>query len=119
MPTSRKSNERDRQRGLELARLRRAKGFSQEQLAEMLQVSPHQVRKYERGENRMNVNVYEDALAILREGDVQQGFAESHASYEAPSSLKSEIQIALDLMIRGIAQLREAVGLLQNLANRL
>jgi transcriptional regulator with XRE-family HTH domain len=120
MPTSRKPNERDRQRGRELAQRRKAAGMSQEKLAELLHISTYQLGKYERGQTRMSANRYEAAITIL---DAQEtaymGFREDAAVYESPSTLKGDCQRAIDLMGKAIAQRREAEDLFKKVVSRL
>ena len=82
MKTSRKPDESDRAKGRELARLRKAVGMSQEQLAIRLGISAKQIGKYERGQNRVPAGRYEAASTILREQEAGgSGFAESQAPY--------------------------------------
>jgi transcriptional regulator with XRE-family HTH domain len=52
----------DRAKGRKLARLRKASGLPQERLATRLGISPKQLGKYERGQNRIPAGRYEGAL---------------------------------------------------------
>ncbi|MCB1463623.1 MAG: helix-turn-helix transcriptional regulator [Nitratireductor sp.] len=97
MTTSRKPDEGDKQRGRELARMRKAQSLSQAEMAAKIGVSTQQYGKYERGENRIPIGRYQTALSIL--GAVNgslPGFSESAAGYEVAPLVKAELQQLLD-----------------------
>jgi transcriptional regulator with XRE-family HTH domain len=91
MTISRKPDERDKQRGRELAQRRRDAGLTQEQLALMLSVSVRQYGKYERGETRMSSNLYDAARKILLPAGAPAGLAESGATYQAAPMTTKEV----------------------------
>ena len=95
MKTSRKPDENDRARGRELARLRKAIGLSQEQLAIRLGISAKQLGKYERGLNRVPAGRYEAARRILREQAGGGGFAESQTPYDGPDMAREALLLSL------------------------
>lgn len=102
MTTSRKPDDHDRAKGRELARLRKASGLSQERLATLLGISPKQLGKYERGQNRIPAGRYEAATAILREnGSMVGGFSEGQAPYAVPA--------AKDTLLRALREIQERV----------
>jgi transcriptional regulator with XRE-family HTH domain len=83
-----------RAKGRELARLRKASGLSQEQLATRLGISPKQLGKYERARAAASrAGRYDAAMAILREytGMVVGGFSEGQAPYAFPASVKDTL----------------------------
>ena len=89
MKTSRKPDHYDRAKGRELARLRKAAGLSQEQLATRLRISPKQLGKYERGQSRIPAGRYEAAMEILRENrGMVAGFSEGQAPYGIPTATR-------------------------------
>src|SRR5688500_10885307 len=98
MKTSRKPDESDRAKGRELARLRKAAGMSQEQLAIRLGISAKQFGKYERGQNRVPAGRYEAALTILREQAGGSGFAESQAPYGGQERTREALLLSLEQM---------------------
>jgi transcriptional regulator with XRE-family HTH domain len=108
MGTSRKPDEDDRRRGQELARLRRASGMTQAELAEALGVSTQQVGKYERGEDRIPINRHELALKIVTSG-IQPGigFAEDAARFRGAAEDKSELRRLLERIANDLARCQE------------
>ena len=104
MTTSRKPDESDKAKGRELARLRKAAGMSQEQLATRLGISAKQLGKYERGQNRVPIGRYEAALNILRER-VGGGFSESQASYDGPA--KDDLRLSLHRLLKQCLEIVE------------
>lgn len=82
MKTYRKPDEQDKAKGRELARLRKAAGLSQEQLAARLGISTKQLGKYERGQSRMTAVRYDEAMRVIRQhAGTKDGFAEEQAPY--------------------------------------
>ena len=81
--SSRKPDDNDKRRGLELAALRKSKSLSQSGLGDLLSLSAQQIGKYERGENRMPVGTYDRAMGILRDEPGYAGFGEDAAPYTA------------------------------------
>ncbi|NGO51051.1 helix-turn-helix domain-containing protein [Allomesorhizobium camelthorni] len=113
MQTSRKPDDHDRAKGRELARLRKASGLSQEQLATRLGISPKQFGKYERGQSRIPAGRYEAAMAILREyGSLVGGFSEGQAPYAFPAAAK-------DTLLRTLHELLDRLKLCIDVLERL
>lgn len=110
MSSPRKPSIHDRERGRQLARMRKGLGLSQAEVAAVLGVSTQQYGKYERGENRLTASRYEALERYFR--DTAAGLSESaQARYQAPTT-KSALQKSLD-------QIRAAVDLLQRHLDRL
>ncbi len=99
MITSRKPDAADKQRGKQLARLRKANGLSQAELASKLGVSTQQLGKYERGENRIPISRHDKALQLLGvRTSSPAGFAEGQEGYDAPDQAVEELQHKLEEM---------------------
>lgn len=89
MNTSRKPDESDKQRGRELARLRRARGMTQSQLSQMLGISMQQLGKYERGQNRMPIGRHGLAMEVLGGArELQEDAARFAGSIDEKAELK-------------------------------
>lgn len=113
MTTSRKPDDHDRAKGRELARLRKASGLSQEQLATRLGISLKQFGKYERGQSRIPAGRYEAAMAILREyGHGAGGFSEDQTPYTVPVAAK-------DMLLRTLRELQDRLKLCIDAVERL
>lgn len=112
MKTSRKPDEHDKAEGRELARLRRASGLTQEQLALLLGVSPKQIGKYERGQSRLTAGRYKAAMAILRGQAEVHGFAEGQAPYVVPAPTK-------DMLLQTLRGLQDDLKLCIDVVERL
>ncbi|MBX3596152.1 MAG: helix-turn-helix transcriptional regulator [Rhizobiaceae bacterium] len=110
MSNPRKPSVHDRERGRQLARMRKDRGLSQAEVASMLGVSTQQYGKYERGENRLTASRYELLEGFFRGENTGMEEAEQ-SKYQAPIS-KSSLQKSLD-------QIRAAVDLLQRHLDRL
>lgn len=93
---SRKPSARDVEIGRDLARLRKATGVSQAELAAALGISTQQVGKYERGENRISTARHEQAQEALRIASVvaQPGLAEEMVAYRAGDPRVMELEEA-------------------------
>lgn len=90
MATSRKPDEDDKAQGRELARLRRAAGLTQQQLADMLKITSKQIGKYERGQSRVPAGRLKAAMVILRkESETAGGFSEDQTEFSAPALTKA------------------------------
>ena len=114
MTDARKPNSKDRERGRELAQLRKDRRLTQAAVAERIGVSTQQYGKYERGENRLSVDRYDAILKCL--DDLKPGLAtglgeKSQANFDAPISKSAlqkrvdEMQAALKLFQRHLDQL--------------
>lgn len=67
-----------------------------------------QLGKYERGQNRMPISRYEQALAILNgEPARPTEFEEAQRSFVSQSSLKAELGQLLDRIAHDLARCRE------------
>ena len=86
MKNPRKATDEDKQRGREIAKLRKQKGLTQANVADSLEISTQQYGKYERGEDRMAMSRYLKIVDILGGDEAAQGFAEKpHKRYHAPN----------------------------------
>jgi len=121
MGTSRKPDELDRRRMTELKRLRRARKWNQAQLAQHLDISPQQLGKYERGENRMPVGRFEKAIAILGSNSGSNpGFEEAQPDrYRDQSDCKFQIVRLVERMESDIEGMTCRVARLKELVERL
>jgi transcriptional regulator with XRE-family HTH domain len=108
MTKRRKADERDKERGAALRLLRKIRGVNQEHIAKHLGISAQQYGKYERGEDQMTVNLYEDVRELLRPQDVT-GFAEeAQAAYASPGVI-DEVLRHLDEVSTSIKEIRASV----------
>jgi len=103
MADRRKPDERDIQRGREVAEKRKAAGISQKVLAEHLGISAQQLSKYEHGINRMSVGVYERALEFIeRAAKPVNGFLEGQSPYHLGDESSPDLRTLLLRMRRDI-----------------
>jgi transcriptional regulator with XRE-family HTH domain len=86
MKNPRRATDEDKERGKEIARLRKLRKMTQADLAQALGVSTQQYGKYERGTDRMAMSRYVKIVEILDRDTVAAGFAEKPpAVYELPN----------------------------------
>jgi transcriptional regulator with XRE-family HTH domain len=108
MTKRRRADERDKERGAALRLLRKIRGVNQEHIAKHLGISAQQYGKYERGEDQMTVNLYEDIRELLRAPD-SPGFAEEgQVPYVSPGVI-DEVLRHLDEVSTSIKEIRASV----------
>jgi|GEM_PF-3951034 len=98
-------DERNKRIGSDLAKLRRAAGKRQQDLADALGVSYQQVSKYERGETQISAARREAYLEFLT-APVASGLSEEQAPYDAvtrPGAGDQELMGVQDLLKAALA----------------
>lgn len=111
MKNPRKATEEDRQRGREIARLRKSKKMTQADLAHALEISTQQYGKYERGADRMAMNRYLKILEILGRENAACGFGENCRSDDQQPRDR-------DALRKDIDQIRAMLDRLQDFVDR-
>ncbi|MDQ2634807.1 MAG: helix-turn-helix domain-containing protein [Pseudomonadota bacterium] len=91
MNTFRKPDDSDRAKGRELARLRKAVGQTQKQVALRVGVSEKQYGKYERGHTRLSAGRYDTIVKMLQKHAGHGGFEEGQLAYAPPASEKEAL----------------------------
>jgi transcriptional regulator with XRE-family HTH domain len=111
MKNPRKATEEDRQRGREIARLRKSKKMTQANLANALGISTQQYGKYERGTDRMAMSRYLKIVEILgRESDASGFDEKSPPDYQPPRDRAA--------LRKDIDQIRAMLDRLQDFVDR-
>ncbi len=109
MTKRRKADERDKERGAAIRLLRKIRGVNQDHVAKRLGISAQQYGKYERGEDQMTVNLFEDIRDLLREPAIE-GFAEEgQAPYMSPGVI-DEVLRHLDEVSVSLKEIRASVS---------
>ena len=109
MKNPRKATEEDKERGREIARLRKSKRMTQADLAHALGISTQQYGKYERGTDRMAMSRYLKIVEILDRDNVVSGFAEKPPTdYQAPKD-KAALRKDIDQIRAMLDRLQEFV----------
>lgn len=115
MKKSRKPDQYDKDIGTKLARLRKVKGKSQQELGEALGLSAQQIGKYERGENRISTGRHEQATSWLNSLPDQKpagGFEESQTPYHAATDIRAVVSGSLKRM-------KDEIGILESVFGKL
>jgi transcriptional regulator with XRE-family HTH domain len=110
----RQPTERDREVGQQIARLRKASGLTQEDLAGRLGVSQQQVGKYERGENRLSHTRLTEIRQVLADpGGFSPGFAEEPAVFQTNISdaMRAEISQSINRLEDEVRRLRQLLDI--------
>lgn len=92
MKKSRRATDIDKEWSVRLARLRKAKGLTQQGLGDLLDVSAQQIGKYERGESRIPIGHYQNAIDALDTDDPSAlDLGDRRIHYHATTDAKSLI----------------------------
>lgn len=113
MKARRQPDERDRELGAELRRLREARRLTQTHVAERIDLTPQQYSKYERGLSRMTKTLHQRLMEILAPETAPQFSEQRQATFDiTPPGIKA-------LMSDSIARVKAELDNLNSIVARL
>lgn len=112
MKGRRHPDQRDRELGAELRRLRKARNLTQAFVAEAIGLTPQQYSKYERGLSRMAMSLYQQVMEVIAPPS-DGHFSEEQAAFKVePAGIRT-------LMSESIARMRAELDHLDTIVSRL